>query len=68
MNEYSPPSRYILLFRRYPQGGTELEHIQQMVTGRVLVASGKQFAPIVPGEDMQVGFIGTVGENLEFII
>ncbi|MDD1671626.1 MAG: bacteriocin family protein [Methanomicrobiales archaeon] len=74
-----PPSRYNLLFRRYPQGGTELEHVQQMVTGGiikappldaggVLMASGKQFASIILGEDMQVGFIGPVGENLEFTI
>jgi uncharacterized linocin/CFP29 family protein len=34
----------------------------------VLMASGKQFASIILGEDMQVGFIGPVGENLEFTI
>ncbi len=73
------PNRYNLLFRRYPQGGTELEHIQSIVTdgvfkapilenGGVLMASGRQYAAIVMGQDMTVGFIGPVGENLEFSI
>jgi uncharacterized linocin/CFP29 family protein len=73
------PSRYNLLFRRYPQGGTELEHIQSIVTdgifkapvletGGVLMASGRQYAAIVLGQDMTVGFIGPAGENLEFTI
>lgn len=74
-----PPLRYNSLFRRYPQGGTELEHIRQIVTGGiikastlesggVLLASGKQYASIILGEDMRVGFIGPVGEHLEFSI
>jgi len=73
------PGLYNQLFRRYPQGGTELEHIQTIVTdgvfkapvlesGGVLLASGKQFASIVLGQDMTIGFIGPVGENLEFSI
>ena len=73
------PSRYNLLFRRYPQGGTELEYVQAIVTdgvfkapilnsGGVLIASGRQYAAIVLGQDMSVGFIGPVGENLEFSI
>lgn len=73
------PNRYNLLFRRYPQGGTELEYIQALVTdgvfkapvlnnGGVLIASGRQYASIVLGQDMSVGFIGPVGENLEFSI
>jgi uncharacterized linocin/CFP29 family protein len=73
------PGLYNQLLRRYPQGGTELEHIQSIVTdgvfkapildrGGVLLASGKQYATIVLGQDMTVGFIGPVGENLEFSI
>jgi len=73
------PGRYNLLFRRYPQGGTELEYLSALVTdgifkapvlssGGVLLASGKQYASIVLGQDMTVGFIGPVGENLEFSI
>jgi len=74
------PRRYNLLFRRYPQGeGTELDHLRSVVTGGickapvladggVLLASGKQFAEIVLGQDMSVGFIGPAEENLEFSI
>ena len=74
------PSRYNLLFRRYPQGNfSEMEHVKTMVTegvfkapilgsGGVLLASGRQFASIVLGQDMAVGFIGPVGEKLEFSI
>ncbi|MCX6675018.1 MAG: family 1 encapsulin nanocompartment shell protein, partial [Methanothrix sp.] len=72
------PNRYNLLFRRYPQGGTELEYIQALVTegvlkapimesGGVLMASGRQYAAIVLGQDMSLGFIGPAGsESLEF--
>ena len=74
------PSRYNLLFRLYPRGNiTELEHVRTMVTdgvfkapildsGGVLLASGRQFASIVLGQDMAIGFIGPVGEKLEFSI
>lgn len=73
------PSRFNLLFRRYPQGGTELEHLNDIVGGKVvkapilesggiLLAMGRQFASIILGADMQVGFIGPVGESLEFTI
>jgi uncharacterized linocin/CFP29 family protein len=73
------PSRYNLLFRRYPQGNTELEHVQSIVTdgvfkapflenGGVLMASGRLYAAIVLGQDITIGFIGPVGENLEFSI
>lgn len=72
------PSRYNLLLRRYPQGETELEQIRSMTngvfkapildSGGVLLASGRQYAAIVLGQDMSVGFIGPVGENLEFSI
>jgi len=73
------PNRYNLLFRRYPQGGTELEYLQALVTdgifkvpllesGGVLMASGQQFSSIVLGQDMTIGYIGPVDENLEFSI
>lgn len=74
------PSRYNLLFRRYPQGNVgELEHAKTIVTdgvfkapildsGGVLLASGRQFASIVLGQDMAIGFIGPVEEELEFSI
>jgi uncharacterized linocin/CFP29 family protein len=74
------PGRYNLLFRRYTQGNvTELEHIRQIATegvikapvlenGGVLLASGRQYASVVIGQDMTVGFIGPVDETLEFSI
>jgi len=74
------PKRFNLLFRRYPQGeGTELDHLRTMVTGGifkapalgdggVLLAVGRQYAEIVIGQDMTVGFIGPAAENLEFSI
>jgi uncharacterized linocin/CFP29 family protein len=73
------PARYNLLFRRYPQGGTELEHIKEMVTegifkapiidsGGVILAVGRPYCSLVLGQDMQVGYIGPVEENLEFSI
>jgi uncharacterized linocin/CFP29 family protein len=37
-------------------------------SGGILLASGRQYAAIVLGQDMSVGFIGPVGENLEFSI
>ncbi|MDD1669516.1 MAG: bacteriocin family protein [Methanomicrobiales archaeon] len=74
------PARYNLLLRRYPQGeGTELDHLRAIAgagiikvpalgDGGVLLASGRQYAEIVLGQDMSVGFIGPAGENLEFSI
>lgn len=64
------PGRYNRLLRMYPRGRqTELEHLQMIVTdgiykapvlesGGVLLASGRQYASIVLGQDMTVGFIG----------
>lgn len=71
------PSRYNLLLRRYPQGGTELEHMQTIVgdgvikapvldDGGVLIASGKQYASVIIGQDLKAGFIGPTLEDLEF--
>ncbi len=73
------PARYNLLLRRYPQGGTELEHISTIATegvfkapvleaGGVILASGREYASIVLGQDMAIGFIGPVQEKLEFSI
>ena len=74
------PSRYNLLFRRYPRGNvSEMEHVKTMVTkgifkaptlksGGVLLASGRQYASIVMGQDMTIGFIGPSGDKLEFSI
>jgi uncharacterized linocin/CFP29 family protein len=73
------PARYNLLMRRYPQGTTEYEHMQTIVTkgvvkapvlpkGGVLLAAGRQFNSIVMGQDMSVGFIGPAGADLEFSV
>lgn len=74
------PNRYNLLLRRYPTGNiSELEHVKTMVTegvikapvlesGGILLASGRQYASIVLGQDMTVGFIGPVSERLEFSV
>ena len=63
------PRRYNLLFRRYETGGTDLEHLSQMVRsivklpaledGGVLIAEGRQYAAIVdrPGS-LTVDFVG----------
>lgn len=74
------PNLYNRLFRRYPQGPlTELEHLRSLVTeglikapaigsGGVLLASGRQYASIVLGQDLMTGFIGPAGPNYEFIV
>ncbi|MDD1717453.1 MAG: bacteriocin family protein [Methanoregulaceae archaeon] len=73
------PARYNLLLRRYPQGGTEIEHMRTIATdgvfkapvlgsGGVILASGREYASIVIGQDMSIGFIGPVRETLEFSI
>jgi uncharacterized linocin/CFP29 family protein len=72
--------RYNLLYRRYPQGNqTEMEHLSNIVTdgiykapvlqdGGVLLASGRQFATIVLGQDLTVGFVGPGGDHMEFFV
>ena len=74
------PSLYNLLLRRYPQGdGTELDHIRNIVTdgvvkapvlkkGGVLLASGRQYATIVVGQDMTIAFNGPVDNGLDFYV
>lgn len=70
------PRRYNLLFRRYEMGGTELEHLSQVVKsvvklpaledGGVLIAEGRQYASIVIGQDLSLGFVGPTKDALEF--
>lgn len=74
------PNRYNLLLRRLPHGNvSELEHIKTMATegvfkapslesGGLLIASGRQYASIILGQDMSIGFIGPQSERLEFSI
>ena len=56
-----------------------MEHVKTMMTegvfkapilesGGVLLASGRQFASIVLGQDMTIGFIGPTGDGIEFSI
>jgi uncharacterized linocin/CFP29 family protein len=74
------PDRYNLLLRLYPRGpSSEMEHVKTMVTegifkapilesGGVLLASSRQYASIVLGQDMTIGFIGPAGDQIEFSI
>jgi uncharacterized linocin/CFP29 family protein len=74
------PARYNRLFRRYERGNqTEIEHMRALVTdgiykapilpdGGVLVATGRQYASIVMGQDMTIGFIGPEGDRIAFTI
>lgn len=74
------PALYNRLFRVYPNGAqSELEHIRTMATegifkapalksGGVLLAAGRQYAALILGQDMAIGFVGPAGERLEFSI
>ncbi len=74
------PTQYNLLYRRFPQGdGSELDHIRSIVTegvvkapglkkGGVLLASGQQYASLVLGLDMAVGYNGPSGDSLDFFV
>jgi uncharacterized linocin/CFP29 family protein len=74
------PARYNRLFRRYERGNqTEIEHVRTLVTdgvykapvlkdGGVLLATGRQYASVVMGQDMTVGFIGPEGDRVAFTI
>ncbi len=71
------PNLHNMLFRLYPQGyQIEMQHIESIVgssvikapgikKGGVLVATGKQFASIVIGQDMSTGFVGP--ENGDYV-
>ncbi len=71
--------RYNLLFRRYESGNqTELEHLKTIVKAihkapilkdcGILLQESDAYASIIIGQDMSIGFIGPVGEKLEFSI
>lgn len=74
------PALYNVLLRRYRQGNvTELEHMQTVVTdgvvkapalssGGVLLATGRQFASIVVGQDLATSFVGPSGREYEFTV
>ena len=74
------PARHNLLYRLYPDGnGTEIEHIEKVVgggvfkcpalkTGGVLLATGAQFASIVIGQDLTVGYVGRVGPDVQLSV
>lgn len=74
------PALYNILFRLYPQGGpSEMEHISSIIgslvikapslkSGGIVLASGKQFASIVIGQDIATGFVGPAGSGYEFKI
>jgi uncharacterized linocin/CFP29 family protein len=74
------PARYNQLFRLYPRGNrSELDHIKTIVTegvhkapalqeGGILLASGRQYASIIIGQDMRIGYVGPAGTQLEFSI
>jgi uncharacterized linocin/CFP29 family protein len=74
------PKLYNLALRRYPQtGGSELEHLKQIVgdevvkapaiaAGGVLLATGKQFASIVLGQDLATAFVGPAGGDYELMV
>lgn len=74
------PGLYNMLHRLYPQGyQIELQHIESIVgssvikapgikSGGILIAEGKQFATILIGQDMTVGFIGPEESSLKFKI
>ncbi|MGC9399361.1 MAG: family 1 encapsulin nanocompartment shell protein [Anaerolineae bacterium] len=74
------PERYNLLLRLYERGNrSEMEHVKAMVSdgvvkapaiesGGVLLASGRQYASIVLGQDLSLGFIGPAGDKVEFFV
>jgi len=74
------PARYNLLFRRYERGNfSEIEHVKTLATdgvykapaleaGGVLLSTGRQYASIVMGQDMTVGFIGPEGDRVAFTV
>jgi len=74
------PNLYNLLYRRYHQGNaTEIEHVSQIITdglvkapvlksGGVLIATGRQYASIVLGQDLAASFVGPDDREYEFAI
>jgi len=74
------PGLFNKLFRLYPQANlTEFQHLQTLVTegivkvaaikaGGLLLASGRQFATIVVGQDLAARFEGTQEGTVEFSV
>ena len=74
------PGLYNQLFRLYPQGSmTELDHINKIATdgvvkapalqsGGVMIASGRQYASIIVGQDLAAGFLGPTEQSYEFFL
>jgi len=74
------PARYNLLFRRYPQGSaTEIEHLRVLLTGGIvkapaipegglLLATGRQYATIVLGQDILTAFLGPSLGGYDFLV
>ncbi|MHC5054894.1 MAG: family 1 encapsulin nanocompartment shell protein [Planctomycetota bacterium] len=74
------PARYNALFRRYPDsGGTELEHMRELVTegihkstavggGGVLVATVEGPNAIVLGQDLATSYVGPSGRDYGFAV
>jgi len=73
------PALFNLLLRRYPQGGTEKEHVETILgdgvvkapaigAGGVLMASGKYYASIVLGQDLATAFVGPDGADYGFMV
>jgi uncharacterized linocin/CFP29 family protein len=74
------PERYNQLFRLYPGGDhSELAHLKEMVTDGihkapilrsegVLLATGTQYASIMIGQDMTIGFLGPEETEIAFSV
>jgi uncharacterized linocin/CFP29 family protein len=74
------PERYNQLFRLYPGGNqSELAHLKEMVTDGihkapilrsegVLLATGTQYASIMIGQDMTIGFLGPEETEIAFSV
>jgi len=74
------PSLFNIMLRKYPPGfGTEMDHVKNIVTqgivkapvlkqGGMLMACGWQFACLVIGQDMSLGFVGPDGQDIEFSV
>jgi len=74
------PPLYNSLLLRYQQGQlTQLQHAEQIITagivkapmlksGGVVLAAGREFATLVVGQDMMVGFVGPAGMEYEFVV
>jgi uncharacterized linocin/CFP29 family protein len=74
------PARYNALYRRYPDtGGTELEHMRELVTegifkspavgaGGVLIAAVEGPNAIVLGQDLATSYVGPSGRDYGFAI